>query len=84
MLQHATFQPSPGAPAAVQRNLDPMAHPLARARERKRALNASKMERMFSKPFVAAMEGHEDSVCSLERIRGRIGCVASAGFDGRE
>ncbi|KAG8799861.1 rRNA-processing protein sof1, partial [Serendipita sp. 400] len=41
------------------------------------------MERMFSKPFVASFEGHEDSVCSLERIRGRLGCIASAGFDGK-
>ncbi|PVG03717.1 WD40 repeat-like protein [Serendipita vermifera] len=83
LLQHAAPLPTPSAPAPVQRNTDPLAHPLARARERKRALNASKMERMFSKPFIAAFEGHEDSVCCLERIRGRLGCIASAGFDGR-
>jgi len=57
-------------------------HPLSRARERKRALNASKMERMFSKPFIASFEGHEDSVECLERIRGRVAAVASAGYDG--
>lgn len=84
LLQHATASTSTGSgPPPVQRNLDPLVHPLSRARERKRALNASKMERMFSKPFVAAFEGHEDAVCSMERIRGRLGCIASAGFDGR-
>lgn len=39
---------------------------------------------MFAKPFIAAFEGHEDSVCCLERIRGRVGIISSAGFDGRE
>ena len=27
-----------------------------------RALNAAKMERMFAKPFVAALDGHIDAV----------------------
>jgi DDB1- and CUL4-associated factor 13 len=66
----------------VQRNPDPLMHPLSRARERKRALNASKIERMFSKPFIASFEGHEDAVECLERVRGRVGAVVSAGFDG--
>ncbi|KAG8847761.1 rRNA-processing protein sof1 [Serendipita sp. 411] len=83
LLRHAVPAPTDSTPAPAQRNLDPLLHPLSRARERKRALNASKMERMFSKPFVASFEGHEDSVCSLERIRGRLGCIASAGFDGK-
>jgi hypothetical protein len=84
LLQHAVPSPAPNTPVPVQRNLDPQMHPLSRARERKRALNASKMERMFAKPFVTAFEGHEDAVCCLEKIRGRVGVVASSGFDGRQ
>lgn len=44
------------------RNPDPQLHPLERAREYTRALNAVKMEKMFAKPFVRALDGHLDSV----------------------
>eukprot|EP00929_Paragymnodinium_shiwhaense_P120587 TRINITY_DN92548_c0_g1_i1.p1 TRINITY_DN92548_c0_g1~~TRINITY_DN92548_c0_g1_i1.p1 ORF type:complete len:446 (-),score=85.14 TRINITY_DN92548_c0_g1_i1:119-1456(-) len=43
-------------------NPDPQLHPFERAREYQRALRAVKMEKMFAKPFVKALEGHEDSV----------------------
>ncbi|KAH8995065.1 WD40 repeat-like protein [Lactarius hatsudake] len=52
----------PGDPTPTHRNLDPLLHPFSRARERIRALNAAKMERIFSKPFIAALEGHSDAV----------------------
>ena len=73
---------SSGAPAQTSRNLDPLQHPHARARERKRALNATKLERMFAQPFVAAFEGHADSVTCLERVPGVLSAVASASHDG--
>ncbi|KAF8186334.1 WD40 repeat-like protein [Pholiota molesta] len=38
----------PGDPTPVSRNLNPLMHPFARARERTRALNAAKMDRMFA------------------------------------
>jgi hypothetical protein len=45
----------------MQRNLDPALHPFAKAREYTRALQATKMERMFAAPFVAQMgKGHVD------------------------
>ena len=71
-----------GAPVQISRNLDPLQHPHARARERKRALNASKLERIFAQPFVAAFEGHADSVTCLERVPGVLNAVASASHDG--
>ncbi|KAI0275996.1 Sof1-like domain-containing protein [Russula aff. rugulosa BPL654] len=52
VLQHAPSAHLParrGDPTPTHRNLDPLQHPFARARERIRALNAAKMERMFSK-----------------------------------
>ncbi|CAK9105864.1 unnamed protein product [Durusdinium trenchii] len=44
------------------RNADPDLHPFERAREYQRALKAIKMEKIFAKPFVKALEGHTDSV----------------------
>ena len=45
----------------VQRNPDPKLHPFERAREYTRALNATKMDKMFAKPFIGALDGHADA-----------------------
>ena len=57
-------------------------HPFARARERTRALNAAKIERMFAKPFVASLEGHSDAVEVLVRKPKSLTTVASASWNG--
>lgn len=57
-------------------------HPFARARERTRALNAAKMERMFAKPFVASLEGHVDAVETMARKPDTLDIVASGSWDG--
>jgi hypothetical protein len=50
----------------MQRNLDPALHPFAKAREYTRALQATKMERMFAAPFVAQMgKGHVDGKSNI-------------------
>ncbi|THH17999.1 hypothetical protein EW146_g2929 [Bondarzewia mesenterica] len=85
VLQHApsTHLPArPGDPTPVQRNLDPLLHPFSRARERTRALNATKMERMFAKPFIASLEGHVDAVEVMARKPDSVTDVASASWDG--
>jgi len=46
----------------VFRNPDPQLHPFERAREYQRALKAVKMEKMFAKPFIKALDGHTDSI----------------------
>jgi len=46
----------------VFRNRNPSVHPFQKAREYKRALNAVKLEKMFAKPFIGALEGHSDGV----------------------
>ncbi|PWN20813.1 WD40 repeat-like protein [Microstroma glucosiphilum] len=71
-----------GAPAPVSRNLDPSLHPFSQAREYTRALNAVKVERMFAKPFVAALEGHGDGVYVVEMDPERGNIVASGAGDG--
>ncbi|KAI0089399.1 WD40 repeat-like protein [Irpex rosettiformis] len=85
VLQHApaTHLPSrPGDPTPTSRNLDPLMHPFAKARERTRALNAAKMERIFAKPFVAALEGHIDAVETMSRRPESLTVVASGSWDG--
>ena len=73
-----------GDATPITRNLDPLAHPFARARERTRALNAAKIERMFAKPFVSSLEGHVDGVYTLAMKAGELNTVTSASGDGGE
>ncbi|KAJ7123926.1 WD40 repeat-like protein [Mycena filopes] len=85
VLQHdsAVHLPQrPGDPTPTSRNLDPLMHPFARARERTRALNAAKMDRMFAKPFIASLEGHVDAVEVLAKQPGSLTTVASGSWDG--
>ncbi|OJA18286.1 hypothetical protein AZE42_05876 [Rhizopogon vesiculosus] len=72
----------PGDPTPTTRNLDPLMHPFARARERNRALNAAKMDRLFAKPFVGALEGHIDAIEVLSKKPGSLSTVASGSWDG--
>ena len=45
-------------------------------------MNAAKMERIFAKPFVAALEGHVDAVETMARRPGSLNVVASGSWDG--
>eukprot|EP00659_Diplonema_papillatum_P013195 gene13195-20382_t len=66
----------------VHRNLDPKLHPFDRQIEYKRAVTAAKLDRMFAKPFVAAFDGHIDTVCALAKDPSSLSHVVSGGFDG--
>ncbi|KAG0373113.1 MAG: WD40-repeat-containing domain protein [Linnemannia gamsii] len=66
----------------LQRNLDPALHPFEKAREYTRALNATKVERMFAKPFVGALSGHVDGVYSMCKHPGKLDWLVSGGGDG--
>lgn len=48
----------------VHRNVDPRLHPMAKAREYTRAIRSVKMDKIFAKPFIAALDGHSDGVYS--------------------
>jgi DDB1- and CUL4-associated factor 13 len=54
----------------------------ARQKEYMRALAAVKINKMFSKPFVASLDGHTDSVEVIARSRTLLGPVFSGGADG--
>lgn len=65
----------------VHRNLDPSLHPFEQAREYQRALTATKVDKIFARPFLGALDGHSDGVfCSatspksLVRARARGLC----------
>lgn len=71
-----------GDPTPISRNLDPALHPFDKPREYTRALNAAKLDRMFAKPFVAAMDGHIDGVYAMAKDPNRLGVIASGSGDG--
>ena len=65
------------------RNLDPVLHPLSRAREYTRALNATKLERLFAKPFIAQLgQGHVDGVYCIAKDWRKLSSIASGSGDG--
>ncbi|CAM6094942.1 unnamed protein product [Calypogeia fissa] len=66
----------------VFRNLDPRLHPQERAHEYTRALNAAKLEKVFSKPFIGAMSGHRDAVSCLIKNPRDLNCLVSGSMDG--
>lgn len=69
--------------APISRNLDPTLHPFARSREYKRAVTASKLDRMFAKPFIASLEGHGDGIYTMAKDeQGSLSRVASGSGDG--
>ena len=71
-----------GDPTPLSRNLDPKVHPFARQRERMRALNAAKLDRIFAKPFVGSLDGHVEAVEVLARRPKSLSEVASGSWDG--
>lgn len=65
------------------RNLDPALHPFERAREYTRALNATKLERMFAAPFLAQLgKGHVDGVYTMAKDPNSLERFASGSGDG--
>ena len=66
----------------VPRNFDPELHPFESNREYVRAMNAAKLERVFAKPFLGALDGHGDGVTALKAHPQRLSIAASASADG--
>lgn len=67
----------------VARNFEPELHPFEANREYVRALNAAKLERVFAKPFLGALDGHRDGVTALAAHPALLSCAASAAADGQ-
>ena len=65
----------------VSKNISPSMHPFEKAREYTRALNATKLERVFAKPFVGALSGHRDGVYCMAKHASQMTCVLSGAGD---
>ncbi|CAB1334194.1 unnamed protein product [Coregonus sp. 'balchen'] len=66
----------------VPRNYDPSLHPFEVPREYTRALNATKLERVFSKPFLASLDGHRDGVNCMAKHPKSLSTILSGSCDG--
>ncbi|XP_064540660.1 DDB1- and CUL4-associated factor 13 [Drosophila montana] len=66
----------------VPRNYDPALHPLEGAREYVRALNATKLDRVFAKPFVCNLSGHRDGVACFGKHPKLLSTLATGAYDG--
>ena len=66
----------------VHRNLAPELRPMGRATEYKRALNATKLDKVFAKPFVGQMSGHADGVLCMAKSPASLTELVSGAADG--
>mmetsp|Transcript_16779 Transcript_16779/g.25214 ORF Transcript_16779/g.25214 Transcript_16779/m.25214 type:complete len:449 (+) Transcript_16779:119-1465(+) len=66
----------------VHRNRDPKLHPFERAREYTKAVVATKLDKIFAKPFIGALDGHVDSVYCTATVRNRMTPFISGACDG--
>ena len=66
----------------VQRNFDPTLHPYTTSREYVRALNATKLERVFAKPFIGSLDGHTEGVSSMMNNPVSLSKVVTASYNG--
>jgi len=67
----------------VPRNYDPKLHPFEVPREYQRALNAVKLDKIFSKPFIGALDGHKDVVQCLMKHPSKLSLMVSGACDGQ-
>jgi len=63
-------------------NPDPALHPFEREREYMRALNATKLEKVFAKPFLGALSGHYDGVVCMAKHPASLSTLASGDMCG--
>ncbi|KAM9307818.1 DDB1- and CUL4-associated factor 13 [Gastrophryne carolinensis] len=66
----------------VPRNYDPSLHPFEVPREYARALNATKLERVFAKPFIASLDGHRDGINCIAKHPKSLSTILSGACDG--
>ena len=66
----------------LPRNLDPALHPLEAPREYVRALNATKLNKVFAKPFLGSLSGHTDGVYCMCKHPKRLSSFLSGSCDG--
>ncbi|KAF4352007.1 uncharacterized protein LOC115699717 [Cannabis sativa] len=66
----------------VFRNFDPNIRSQEKAVEYVRALNAAKLEKIFARPFIGAMDGHMDAVSCMTKNPNHLKGIFSGSMDG--
>ncbi|KAI8009245.1 DDB1- and CUL4-associated factor 13 [Camellia lanceoleosa] len=66
----------------VYRNFDPNLRTQEKAIEYVRAVNAAKLEKIFARPFVGAMDGHVDAVSCMAKNPNHLKGIFSGSMDG--
>lgn len=66
----------------VHRSLDPINHPHSRAREYQRAVVASKIQKIFAKPFLFSLDAHSDGISCFGKAYEKLEHIVSGGYDG--
>ena len=57
-------------------------HPFSRAREFQRAFNATKLNKIFAKPFSSSLQGHSDGISVLAKCPLALNKMISGSHDG--
>jgi len=65
----------------LPRNYNRDIHPFEEQREYVRALNATKMERMFAKPLIGDLTGHKDGIACIAKHPTQLSTLVSGSFD---
>ncbi|KAL9270870.1 DDB1- and CUL4-associated factor 13-like protein [Drosera capensis] len=66
----------------VYRNYDPSLRPQAKQVEYKRATNAAKLEKIYAKPFITALDGHRDAISCMAKNPSYLKGIFSGSMDG--
>ena len=66
----------------VFRNYDPSLRPQEKAVEYVRAVNAVKLDKIFARPFIGALDGHVDAVSCMTRNPSQLKGIFSSSMDG--
>ncbi|KAL8136731.1 hypothetical protein V2J09_002732 [Rumex salicifolius] len=66
----------------VFRNYDPSLRPHEKATEYVRALNAAKLDKVFARPFIGAMDGHIDAISCMAKNPNHLKGLFSGSMDG--
>lgn len=66
----------------AHRNFDPDQNPMPKQTEYARAIRASKLDRMFAKPFVSALSGHRDTIQCIAADPTNVATFVSGAMDG--
>ncbi|XP_062153694.1 uncharacterized protein LOC133861890 [Alnus glutinosa] len=66
----------------VFRNYDPNLRPQEKAVEYVRALNSAKLDKIFARPFLGAMDGHMDAISCMAKNPNHLRGIFSGSMDG--